>query len=43
MWLEIAAVLFVGFLIFKFVVKPVFKIVAVVALAFLAWWLFNGL
>lgn len=41
-WWEILAVLVVGFFIFKFIVKPLFKLLALAALALLAWWLFNG-
>ena len=42
MWIEVAAVVVVGFLIFKFIFKPIFKIVAFVALALLALWMFGG-
>ncbi|MES2203407.1 MAG: hypothetical protein V4474_03750 [Patescibacteria group bacterium] len=41
-WLWIIGVVVVGFLILKFLVKPLFKIVAIAALLGIAWWLFHG-
>jgi hypothetical protein len=41
-WIEILAVVVVGFLILKFILKPIFKILAFAALIFIAWWLFNS-
>ena len=42
MWLEILAIVVVGFLILKFIFKPLFKLLAFLALALLAWWLYSG-
>jgi hypothetical protein len=40
--ISIIVVVAVGFLIFKFVVKPLFKLAGFVILALLAWWLLSG-
>ena len=32
----------IGFLILKFILKPIFKIVALVVLAAVVWWLFHS-
>ena len=42
MWLEILAIVVVGFLVLKFIFKPLFKLLALVALALLAWWMYGG-
>jgi len=42
MWIEILVIVVVGFFILKFIFKPLFKVLALVALALLAWWFFNG-
>ncbi len=39
---QLAIIVVVGFLILKFIVKPLFKIVGIVALGLLAWWIING-
>lgn len=39
-WLELLALVVVGFLIFKFLVKPFFKIVAFAALAVVVYFVF---
>jgi hypothetical protein len=36
-WLEILAVVVVGFLVLKFIFKPLFKLLALAALALIAW------
>jgi hypothetical protein len=41
-WWEIIALVAIGFLIFKFVVKPLFKVVGFVVLALVGWWLLSG-
>lgn len=38
----ILIVVAVGFLVFKFVVKPLFKVVGLVALVLVAWWLWGS-
>ncbi len=42
MVLEILVIVAIGFLILKFIFKPLFKILAFAALALVAWWLFNN-
>lgn len=42
MWWGILVVVVIGFFIFKFIFKPVFKVLAFVALALFAWWLIKG-
>ncbi|MEK7613245.1 MAG: hypothetical protein AAB449_03835 [Patescibacteria group bacterium] len=41
-WWEILALVVIGFLVFKFLVKPIFKIVGIIILALIAWWLYQG-
>ncbi|MBX4192516.1 hypothetical protein KW798_03465 [Candidatus Parcubacteria bacterium] len=41
-YLTIAAVIVVGYLIFRFIVKPIFKIIGFVALALIAWWVLGS-
>jgi hypothetical protein len=40
--ISILVVVAVGFLIFKFVVKPLFKLVGFIILALAAWWFIGG-
>jgi hypothetical protein len=42
MWIEILAIVVVGFLILKFIFKPLFKILALGALFLIAWWFLRG-
>ncbi|MEI6863780.1 MAG: hypothetical protein WCK46_00195 [Candidatus Adlerbacteria bacterium] len=41
-WFTIGILVVVGFLVLKFLVKPLFKVVALVALVLIAWWLYKG-
>lgn len=41
-WWEILLVVAVGFVIFKFLVKPIFKLVGFALLALAVWWLYNN-
>lgn len=41
-WWEIIGLVAIGFLIFKFVVKPLFKVVGFILLALVGWWLLGG-
>ncbi len=41
-WLTIGVFIVVGFVVFKFVVKPLFKVAALAALVFIAWWVYYG-
>lgn len=41
-WLILAVVLVVGYLIYRFLVKPVLKVVLVVALALIVWLLLTN-
>lgn len=42
LWIEIAAGVVVGYLILKFVVKPLFKIIGIILLVLIVWWMYNG-
>ena len=42
MWVEILVIAVVGFFILKFIFKPLFKLLALVALGLLAWWFYSG-
>lgn len=41
-WIEIIALVVVGYFVLKFLVKPLFKVLGVLALVLIAWWLYNG-
>lgn len=41
-WLTIAVLVVVAFLVLKFFVKPLFKIVGIVVLVVIAWWILKG-
>jgi hypothetical protein len=41
-WLVIAVLAGIAFLLFKFIVKPLFKVVGIVILALIAWWIFKS-
>ncbi len=42
MWFQVLVIAVIGFLIFKFIFKPLFKLFAFAALALLAWWFLSG-
>jgi hypothetical protein len=41
-WLEIAAFIVIGFIVLKFIVKPLFKVLGFLALVLIAWWFLHG-
>ncbi len=42
MILKVLIVVVVGVLVFKFLVKPLFKVLGLLILAAAAWWFFSG-
>lgn len=41
-WITIAILAAAAFLVLKFLVKPLFKVIALAALVLIAWWFFHG-
>ena len=42
-WWQIIVLVIIGLVIFKFIVKPIFKVAGLILLGFIAWWLIGGI